>query len=151
MAHDLPPIDDDFLRSAPTVASVSVELPNSQQEVWDALGSDQMWSWVPVLDRLQWLTPRQQGGIRRLRIAKILTVDEEFYRWEEPHRATFRVVRQSRPLLKGLAEDFVVDPLPSGGSKLTWTMAMDGKLPAPPVALMAKANRSALAGIRKIL
>jgi hypothetical protein len=151
MAHDLRPIDDDFLRSAPTVASVSVELPNRRQEVWDALGSDRMWSWVPVLDRLRWLTPRGEGGVRQLRIAKILTVDEEFYRWDEPYRATFRVVRQSRPLLKGLAEDFVLDELPGGGTRLTWTMAMDGKLPSPPVGLVAKANRPALAGIRKIL
>jgi hypothetical protein len=151
MAHDLRPIDDDFLRRAPMVATVSVELPNPPQEVWDALGSDRMWSWVPVLDRLQWLTPREQGGVRRLRIAKLVTVDEEFYRWDEPHRATFRVVRASRRLLKALAEDFVLDPLPDGGTRLTWTMAMETTLPAPPSALVARVNRPALAGIRKIL
>jgi hypothetical protein len=155
MAHALEPIDDSFFDTAPTVVPVVVELPNAPEQVWEALGSDEMWSWAPVIDQLTWLTPRPlaEGCVRRLRLAHLATLEEEFYRWEAPHRATFRVTKVSRKLFSGLAEDFVLDPLPGGGTKLTWTMAI-----APTLALpgfmkpaLAKGNAFGISGIKKIL
>jgi hypothetical protein len=159
MTYTLPPIDDRFFEEAPIVVPATVELDASPGQVWEALGSDAMWSWAPIIDQLVWVTPRPQstGAIRRLRMFKVNTIEEEFYRWEEGRRATFRVTRQTRRLLDGLAEDFLLEPSAGGGTRLTWTMAIAprglpgaaavGKL-AP---VLAKGNAAAIGGIRKIL
>jgi hypothetical protein len=158
MTYKLPEIDDAFFSEAPLVVPASVELDATPARVWEALGSDAMWSWAPIIDQLVWITPRPQqaGAIRRLRLLKFNTIEEEFYRWEEGRRATFRVTRQSRRMLDGLAEDFLLDPLDGGGrTRLTWTMAIaPRRLPAPPKALvgaLATGNAAAIGGIRKIL
>lgn len=158
MAYKLPEIDDAFFEHAPLVVPASVDLDAPPARVWEALGSDAMWSWAPIVDQLVWLTPRPQtvGATRRLRLLKVNTIEEQFYRWDEAHRATFRVTHQSRPLLNGLAEDFVLDPLDGGArTRLTWTMAIALKgVPAPPKALLpalVKGNAAAIGGIRTIL
>jgi hypothetical protein len=157
MAYALPPIDDSFFDEAPIVIPATVELDATAERVWKALGSDAMWSWAPIVDQVQWITPRPHaaGSIRRLRLLKAVTVEEDFYRWDEERRATFRVTQQSRRLFDGLAEDFLLEPSAGGGTRLTWTMAMAPRgLPAPPKALvpaLARGNALAIGGIKKIL
>jgi hypothetical protein len=158
MAYKLPPIDDAFFESAPLVVPAVVDLDAPPARVWEVLGSDAMWSWAPIIDQLVWLTSRPQtvGATRRLRLLKVNVIEEEFYRWDENRRATFRVTQQTRPLLNGLAEDFVLDPLDGGArTRLTWTMAMALKgVPAPPKALLpalVKGNAAAIGGIRTLL
>lgn len=156
--HALAPVGDDYLVSAPLVIKAAVELDAPPADVWEALGSDRMWSWLPILDQLRWLTPRPltEGAVRTLRIGHLFTVEELFYRWEPEQRATFRVVSASRPLLDGLAEDFLLQPTPAGGTRLIWTMALAPRVPgarflrflAP---LLRPGNKLALAGIKKIL
>jgi uncharacterized protein YndB with AHSA1/START domain len=157
VTHPVRPVDDSFFETAPLVIESVVELDAPPEDVWEALGSDRMWSWFPVLDRLRWLTPRPhvQGAVRVLRVARLFTIEEHFYRWEEPRRATFHVVSSTRPVLNALAEDFVLDPTPSGGTRLTWTMALEPKgggrslrWLAP---LLAPGNKLAISGIRRIL
>jgi hypothetical protein len=158
MAYTLPEIDDAFFTDAPLVVPAAVELDATPARVWAALGSDEMWSWAPIIDQLAWITPRPHaaGAVRRLRLLKVNTIEEEFYRWDDERRATFRVTRQSRRLLDGLAEDFLLDPLDGGArTRLTWTMAIALRgVPAPPKALLpalVKGNAAAIGGIRKIL
>jgi Polyketide cyclase / dehydrase and lipid transport len=157
MALALKPIDDAWFDQAPLVVPAAVELDAPADRVWEALGSDAMWSWAPIIDQVEWITPRPHaaGSIRRLRMLKVNTISEEFYRWETNRRATFRVTHQTRPMLDGLAEDFLLEPSAGGGTLLTWTMAIGLRgLPAPPKALipaLAKGNALAIGGIKKIL
>lgn len=156
MAHALAPVDDRFLTTAPLVMTASVVLPNSPEQVWEALGSDQMWSWAPGMDRLRWLTPepREAGCVRELRLGRLITFTEEFYRWDVNQRATFRVTHTTHRVIKGVVEDFLLDAMPDGGTTLTWTMAAAPAGPRPPralAALLTPGNRRAIAGIRKIL
>jgi hypothetical protein len=158
MTYALAQIDDRFFEEAPTVIPATVELAATPEQVWEALGSDRMWSWAPIIDQLEWITPRPQspGALRRLRLLKAVTIEEEFYRWDPPYRATFRVTQQSRRMFDGLAEDFLVEASPAG-SRLTWTMAvaprgMRGAAVAGRLApVLAKGNAAAIGGIRKIL
>jgi hypothetical protein len=158
MPYTLPEIDDSFFDEAPIVVPASVDLDASPAQVWEALGSDQMWSWAPIIDRLVWVTPRPQapGAIRHLRLVKAVTIEEEFYRWEVGRRATFRVTQQSRRFFDGLAEDFLLEPK-GAGTRLTWTMAVAPRgLPGAAGArrlapALAKGNAAAIGGIRKIL
>ncbi len=155
--HPVRPVDDSFFETAPLVIPVAVELDATPAEVWEALGSDRMWSWFPPLDQLRWLTPRPlaEGAVRVLRVARLFTIEEHFYRWEDERRATFHVTRSTRPVLNALAEDFLLEPTATG-TRLTWTMALDPKVPgarflrwlAP---LLAPGNKLAISGIRKIL
>jgi len=118
-----------------------------------------MWSWFAPLDRLRWLTARPlgEGAVRTIRAARLFTLEEHFYRWEEGRRATFHVVGVTRPVLNALAEDFFVEPTASGGTRLTWTFALDPKLPGARLLgrlaapLLRAGNRSMISGIRKIL
>jgi hypothetical protein len=157
MTYTLPEIDDAWFETAPLVVPATVELDATPDRVWAALGSDEMWSWAPIVDQLEWVTPRPHavGAIRRLRLLKVNTIEEDFYRWDEGRRATFRVVAQSRPMLDGLAEDFLLEPAAGGRTRLTWTMAVGLRgVPAPPKALvlvLAKGNAAAIGGIRKLL
>jgi hypothetical protein len=160
MAYALDPADDAFFATAPIVVPTTVELDADPGRVWDALGSDLMWSWAPIIDRVQWITPRPLSGtpIRRLRVAALATIEEEFYRWEAPRRATFRVTHTTRPILRGLAEDFKLDPLDDGGrTRLTWTMALKPNGDLSPAAgrriakAIAPGNAFGLSGLRKIV
>jgi hypothetical protein len=158
MAYKLPPIDDAFFATAPLVVPAVVDLDAPPARVWEVLGSDEMWSWAPIVDELVWLTSRPQtvGAVRRLRLLKVNTIEEEFYRWDDGRRATFRVTHQTRPMLDGLAEDFLLDPLDGGArTRLTWTMAIAPKrLPgfaAGRGAALVKGNALAIGGIKTIL
>jgi hypothetical protein len=151
------PVDDSFFDTAPLVIPVTVDLEATPGEVWEALGSDRMWSWLPVLDRLRWITPRphKPNAVRVLRVAKLFEIEEVFYRWEDGQRATFHVTKSTRPVLNALAEDFVLEPIPTG-TRLTWVMAVEPKLPGAGllrflVPLLKPGNKIALAGIKKIL
>lgn len=157
-AHPVRRVDEQFLKTAPVVVRATVDVDAPPAAVFEALGSDRMWSWVPVLDKLRWLTPRPlgQGAVRLLRIGKLVEVEEEFFRWEDDRRATFCVTSASRPVLKALAEDFALEPT-SRGTRLTWTMALDPGLPGARLLgkvlgpLLAPGNRFAIGGIRKIV
>jgi hypothetical protein len=162
MTYTLAPVDDAFFTDAPIVVAATVELDAPPARVWEALDSDAMWSWAPIIDQLAWTTPRPHaaGAVRRLRLLRLDVIEEEFYRWDVGRRATFRVTRQSRPMLDGLAEDFVLDPLADGTrTRLTWTMAVAPRgLPGSAGAvarrltpLLAKGNAAAIGGIRTIL
>ncbi|HMS73435.1 MAG TPA: SRPBCC family protein [Baekduia sp.] len=110
MAHVLEPIEDSFLHTAPLIIRSTVALPNSPEQVWEALGSDEMWSWFPAIDNLKWITPPGEAGcVRELRIGRFITVEEEFYRWEPNVRSTLRVTKASHTDIKALAEDFLLD------------------------------------------
>lgn len=154
--HALRKVDDRFLHEAPLVIEASVDLPATRDEVWEIMGGDRMWSWLPAIDQLHWITPepRATGCLRKLRIARFLEVEEEFYRWEPNERATFRVIWQSHGVVSALIEDFVLSDC-ALGTRLTWTMAVEprrGKrLPLGLLApLLRPGNRAALAGFAKM-
>ena len=159
MSHPARAAGDDVFETAPIVVPVTIELDAAPAAVWEALGSDAMWSWFPPLDRLRWLTARPlgEGAVRTIRVARLFTLEEHFHRWEEGRRATFHVVSVTRPVLNALAEDFLLEPTANGGTRLTWTFALDPRLPGAralgriAAPLLRAGNRSMIAGIRKIL
>ena len=159
MGYSVRATGDEIFETSAIVVGTTIELDSSPAEVWDALGSDEMWSWFPPLDRLRWLSARPlgEGAVRTIRVARLFTLEEHFYRWEEGRRATFHVVSVTRPVLHALAEDFLLEPTASGGTRLTWTFALDPKLPGARLIarlaapLLRAGNRSMISGICKIL
>jgi carbon monoxide dehydrogenase subunit G len=159
VTHPVRAAGDAIFETAPLVIPTTIELDAPPAAVWEALASDAMWSWFPPLDRLRWLTARPlgEGAVRTIRVARLFTLEEHFYRWEEGRRATFHVVGVTRPMLNALAEDFLVETTASGGTRLTWTFALDPKLPGARLLgrlaapLLRAGNRSMISGIHTIL
>ncbi|MFD6104279.1 SRPBCC family protein [Nocardia salmonicida] len=159
MARTLAPIGDEFLTTASLILSAHLDLPHTPEQVWEALGSDGMGSWMAILDRVTWHSPRPfaVGARRSARLARLITLHEQYYRWDAPRRASFRVTAINFPLVRGWAEDFLVEPHAGGGTRLTWTMAIDNRflrlvrIPRRLRPAVESACRTMMAGIITIL
>ncbi|MEU2451173.1 SRPBCC family protein [Streptomyces sp. NPDC012765] len=125
---------DGFLSSAPFRYTHSVETTAPAEQVWEILTGEQLVHWVWAFTDLKWNSPRPfgVGAARDVTVLKFLTVRERFFRWDEGHRYTFSVYEASRPGLRRAAEDWTVEPTPSG-SRLTWTMAIQPTSLAAPL------------------
>jgi hypothetical protein len=65
---------------------------------------------------------------------KAMALRERFFRWEEGSRKSFYAVEANRPLLRRMAEDYLVEKTPTG-SRFTWTIAME---PVPRAKLLLR-------------
>lgn len=125
--YPLEPTDDEFLLTAPVRTRKVLDVPVSTDTLWAALTADDaVASWSPGVSKVRWVGARPYGvgTIREVTVAGVATVREKFYRWDEGVRQTFSVVESSRPGFHRFAEDYVVDATP-GGSRLTWTVAVE--------------------------
>ncbi|WP_030716549.1 SRPBCC family protein [Streptomyces sp. NRRL S-237] len=123
--HPLGESRDDFLVSAPFRYEHSVETTAPAERIWEILTGEQLVDWVWAFTALKWNSPPPfgVGTARDVTLLKFFTVRERFFRWDEGRRYTFSVYEASRPGLRHAAEDWTVEPTPSG-SRLTWTMAI---------------------------
>ncbi|MBY8855473.1 SRPBCC family protein [Nocardia sp. CA2R105] len=120
--------DDSFLATAARRYVHTVDISRDPHDVWDMLTADDaLVSWSAVITASKWLSPRPFGvGTTRLvTLGGVVRLEERFYRWEEGERMTFTVDAASIPGLKRFAEDLVLQPTP-GGTRLTWTFALEG-------------------------
>ncbi|MFI8264609.1 SRPBCC family protein [Streptomyces sp. NPDC085665] len=116
---------DDVLASAPFRFQHSVETTAPAERIWEILTGEQLVHWVWAFTDLKWNSPRPfgAGAVREVTLLKFFTARERFFRWDEGSRYAFNVYEASRPGLRHAAEDWTVEPTPSG-SRLTWTMAI---------------------------
>lgn len=130
MPRNLAPVGDDFLTTAGLILRASADLPHSAEQIWAALTSDEMGSWTGPFATATWRSarPLATGARRSIRVLRLIKIEEEYYRWEEPHRATFRVTSINAPIVSGWAEDVLLERREGGGTRLTLTMALDNKL-----------------------
>ena len=120
--------DDGFLSSAPFRYENSVEVPVSPERTWELLTADDtLVSWTLLVTSLRWLSSRPFGvgaESRELTLLGLLTGRERYFCWEEGRRNSYSVVALSFPGIRRWAEDYAVDPTPTG-SRLTWTLAIE--------------------------
>jgi Polyketide cyclase / dehydrase and lipid transport len=125
--HQLVESDDDFLETAPFRYVNTVDVPVPPERTWAALTADEtLVSWSPVVTGLRWTSPRpfSVGTTREVTLLRMVTARERYYRWDEGRRKTFTAVQASVPGLRRLAEDYVVEPTPTG-SRFIWTLALE--------------------------
>jgi hypothetical protein len=154
----LSPADDDFLSSAPAITTQVLDVPVPAATLWAALAADDaVVSWGPGASACRWTggKPYGVGTVREVTVAGVVTVREHFYRWEEGKRMTFFVAESTRPGIRRMAEDYVVEETATG-SRLTWTVAMEVARFAGPTAIVVKpvlglAIGSMVSGLRKKL
>jgi hypothetical protein len=138
------PADEAFLSSAPTRYSETFHIARAAQQVWEELTSDKPLDWCRLLS-IKWTSPRP-FGVGTTRQAKVaggaITVQEEFFIWEDGRRKAFFVTSANLPLFKRLAEDYVVESTGTQSCTFTWTLAAEpttlGKPGAPLNALIFK-------------
>ena len=154
----LTPADDDFLSSAPAITTQVLDVPVPAATLWAALAADDaVVSWGPGATACRWTggKPYGVGTVREVTVARVVTVREHFYRWDEGTRMTFFVAESTRPGIRRMAEDYVVEETATG-SRLTWTVAMEVAHLAGPTAIVLKpvlglAIGSMVSGLRKQL
>ncbi len=98
--------------------------------VWESIQSDEsLAAWGLGVRRLTWTSPRPFGvGTTREVVLPLglMTVREQFFRWDEGSGYSFYVVEANRPGLKSFAENYVIEP-DGDGALLTWTIAIEPK------------------------
>lgn len=154
----LTPADDDFLRSAPAITTQVLDVPVPAATLWAALAADDaVVSWGLGATGCRWTggKPYGVGTVREVTVAGVVTVREEFYRWDEGKRMTFFVAESTRPGIRRMAEDYLVEETATG-SRLTWTVALEVAHLAGPTAIVLRpvlglAVGSMVSGLRKKL
>lgn len=118
---------DAFLTSARFRFVQSVNTTAPAERIWEVLTGNDLVRWVPVFTALRWGSPPFGVGTEReVTLAGGFTVRERFFRWVEGQRYTFSALEASLPGLRHVAEDWIIEPTPSG-SRLTWTLAINAR------------------------
>jgi uncharacterized protein YndB with AHSA1/START domain len=113
----------DYFDSAPFRFVNTRELAASPNEVFAILADADAWArWSSDVREVRWLTPEPHGvGSERHVVLKSLQAKERFIAWEPGRRFVFTILEITVPVTSAMAEDYVLEPLPSGGTRLTWT------------------------------
>jgi hypothetical protein len=126
--HPMQPCDESFFTTAAHVYRFPIDLPVPPARVWESLASERSVSaWGPGVQSLRWTSPRPfgVGATREVVLAlRALTVKEEYFEWDEGKRCAFFVRAASRPLVRRMAEDYLLAPT-SSGCRFTWTFAIE--------------------------
>lgn len=123
--HDLAPVADDFLTTAGVRVVVDIDLPADPDTVWQYLTADDaVVSWSPLVTGATWTGERGVGAIRTVTLARVVSVREDFYRWDVARRMTFAASAATAPGLRAFAEDYQITERPDGAS-LRWIVAAD--------------------------
>ena len=127
--YPLQPVDESFFAAAPQIHRFPVDLEVPPERVWESLVSDRsVADWGLGVQSLTWTTPRPFGVGTRRSVSlplKAITVHEHFFVWEEGRRYAFYAYEANRPLFQHFAEDYLIEPTPTG-SRFTWTIAVQG-------------------------
>ena len=124
------PVDAAFFDNAPMRFVNSVDLDASPRDVFAILADAGTWpQWFPGMHKATWTSARHDGvGSARTVALTMLTLDEKFFRWQPDRRVSFYITAQSQPLVRALAEDYLLDELSANRTRLTYTVAMEPRI-----------------------
>jgi hypothetical protein len=127
--------DEAFFESAPMRLRGVFNVARPAAEVWGELTSERPLHWCRILDEVRWTSERPFGvgttrAVKALKGASLL--EERYFRWEEGRRHSFAVVRTTNPMVRRLAEDYLVEPTGEGSCRFTWLIAVEPRTLARP-------------------
>lgn len=136
--------DEGFLEAAPVRLEGVFEVPLPAARVWGDLTSERPLHWCRILSEVRWTSPRP-FGVGTTREVKALwgasRLRERYFRWEEGRRHSFAVVETTNPMIRRLAEDYLVEPTSEASCRFTWVIAAE---PRPWARLGDPVNRAVL-------
>jgi hypothetical protein len=116
-----------FFVTAPLIVRDSVEAKASPSRVFEAFADVTSWpKWYPLMHRTSWISG--SGGLgseREVRLRLLGVFREKFIAWEEGARFAFTMTASTSPLASAISEDFALVKLPSGGTRIDWTLAAE--------------------------
>ena len=118
----------------------------SPERVWESLTSDEsVEAWGLGVQSLKWTSARPFGvGTTREVVLPlhVMTVREEFFRWDEGQGYSFYVREANRPGLRSFAENYELEA-DGDGTLFTWTIALQAKgALSPAMRLLKPINRA---------
>lgn len=130
MPSALAPTDETFLNAAPKRFVRTFAIARPAAEVWADLTAPNALGWCRMVagDGVEWTSERPfgVGTTRRARVlGGLLAVDERYVVWEEGRRKAFVGDAVNLPLIKRIAEDYVVEPDGPDACRFTWTIAVE--------------------------
>ncbi|MBD0670537.1 SRPBCC family protein [Streptomyces sp. CBMA156] len=119
--------DPSFFDTAPHLHRFPIDLPVAPHSVWEGLAGPTPLSWCRGLAAGRYTSPVPHGvgTTREVTAGRILRLHEEFVHWDEGRRHAFCATRATLPLYRRFGEDYRLEPLPGGGTRLTWTFAYE--------------------------
>jgi carbon monoxide dehydrogenase subunit G len=123
-------VDDAWIDSAPVRLVNAVDVDATPEQIWTALEDASAWPrWATVITNVEWTSPRPfgVGTTRTVTMRARMVADEEFISWAPPSRMGFRFNGASMDGVRAFAERYTLDPLPGGGTRVVWVMAMAPK------------------------
>jgi uncharacterized protein YndB with AHSA1/START domain len=138
-------VDLGFLESAPVRFVNQVEIDAPPERVFEVLEDGESWpKWFKDIVRVEWTSPKPFGvGTTRTVTLKTMTVYEKFIAWDPGKRFTFYFTATSTPSAHAFIEDYRLKASGQGGTKFTYTVAYEPRLPlkmAGPVAKLILGN-----------
>ena len=122
----------EFVDLAPVRAEATREIDASPGTVFDALADAEGWPrWFPNMQQCRWLSPPPHGvdSQREVRVGPLHVV-ERFIVWDRPRRWGFTFTAASPPIARAGAELVELEPAGDGGTRITYTMALEPPGPA---------------------
>lgn len=98
------------------------------ERLFDALTSEAMYGWIPLVRGIRYRDgTRGVGAVRDFRLV-VGSATEEFVHWESGKRAVYAITEAPLPGLALLVEDYHVEHLSPRQSSLTWSVGMTPRL-----------------------
>ncbi|MCZ4557621.1 SRPBCC family protein [Rhodococcus maanshanensis] len=149
---DLDPIDDSYLETADFVYTYDMDLRAGADEVWRGLTGAEPLSWCRLLDvHYTSVAPHSTATTRVAKVAGgFMQLREQFFVWdEEQRRHAFYVKQANVPLFRSFAEDYRVEPTPTG-CRFVWTFAFTARRGfGVPVRLALPVNKALFASFAR--
>lgn len=127
--------DESFFETAPMRLRGTFDVPRPAAEVWGELTEERPLHWCRILNDVSWTSPRP-FGVGTTRTVKALwgasVLKERYFRWEEGRRHSFYVLETTNPMLRRLAEDYLVEPTGDSSCRFTWLIAVEPRALARP-------------------
>ncbi|WP_406859260.1 SRPBCC family protein [Streptomyces sp. HUAS MG47] len=135
-------VELDFAATAPVRLAFTAELAAPPGDVYRALAED-VESTPDWFAAVAVATPHEGGAGRTVRLRGGIGFRETIMAAEPGARYAYRIDETNAPGVTAMLEDWVLSPAAGAGTRVTWTMAVDG--PAP----CRLALRLARPGVRK--
>jgi uncharacterized protein YndB with AHSA1/START domain len=139
---------------APYVIRNEAELDAPPERVFDVWADIDEWpKWFSDIRKGTWDTPPPHGAhSRREVVLNLLSVREQFLAWDPGRRYAFTMTACTLPLAHSIVEDYQLEALPGGRSRLVWEVRFDLRLPFVPLSpvvrfVFGKMFRDATAGL----
>lgn len=125
-------VDLNYLKTAPNLITCSVQIDATPEEVFTHLEKPETWiDTSEAITDLKWTSPKPfKAGTTRTVYLDLpqgnIQVDEVFIVWEQNKRMSFYFSHLNKKIFNAVLEDYVIDDLGNGRSKMIWKFAYQG-------------------------